>query len=505
MKRSLIRFGVASACIAAVCAAVAVPAATAAVPTWGTTSTISSTTTDSNNPQVSLSADGTKASAIWERLGTTWVIDTKSASVNYNTATFGSPATLSTTTNNASTPQIVVSADGTKALAVWTYNDGTHTVIQAATATLSGNTATWSAVATISDNTQDAAVPEAALSSDGTEAVVVWRRNNGTVNTIQAKTGSITSNLATWSAASNLSDGTNAADSPHVALSSDGSKALAVWKGSDGAHTIIQASAAAIASNTATWSASANLSDTTQDASEAQLSMAPDGLTAVAVWKRSNGTHTVIQSAAATIASGVAAWGTATDLSDGTQDATRPQIARAATANQAIAVWVRNDGTHTVIQSSAATFAGNVATWGTVSVLSNNAQNADSPQIAVSADGTKSIAVWKRSNGARDVIQSATATVSGVAATWTVVTDLSDSNQHAELPQVAFSSSGDRAIAVWRRYSGEHWVVQARVYGITNQLPPNGANTDLLAGIGTVLLAGGLLLVLARRRTRRLA
>lgn len=53
------------------------------------------------------------------------------------------------------------------------------------------------------------------------------------------------------------------------------------------------------------------------------------------------------------------------------------------------------------------TVSNNVATWSTLTNVSATGQNADAPQIGVSSDGTKAVAVWTRSDGANVIVQAA--------------------------------------------------------------------------------------------------
>ena len=95
---------------------------------------------------------------------------------------------------NAYNPQITLSSDGTMATAAWSRHDGSNTIIQSRSATISGNTATWGATTTdLSASGEDAGNPKVTLSSDGTMATAVWFRNDGSNNIIQSRSATITS------------------------------------------------------------------------------------------------------------------------------------------------------------------------------------------------------------------------------------------------------------------------------------------------------------------------
>ena len=84
-------------------------------------------------------------------------------------------------------PQIGVSSDGSTAVAVWSRNNGANDIVQAATATVAGNVATWGTVVTdLTAPGGDAQNPRIGVSSDGSKAVAVWHRNNGANDIVQA-------------------------------------------------------------------------------------------------------------------------------------------------------------------------------------------------------------------------------------------------------------------------------------------------------------------------------
>ena len=96
------------------------------------------------------------------------------------------------------------------------------------------------------------------------------------------------------------------------------------------------------------------------------------------------------------------AWLVPTNLSAPGRDATEPQIAVDAAGNTA-AVWARTNGSHTIIQSTSRPAGGS---WTPVFDLSAAGRNATEPQVAIEPGG-RAVAVWSRSNGAHTVIQGA--------------------------------------------------------------------------------------------------
>src|SRR5690606_32518664 len=114
----------------------------------------------------------------------------------------------------------------------------------------------------------------------------------------------------------------------------------------------------------------------------------------------------------------------------------------------------RSNGSNNIIQSASATISGNTASWSAAQDLSATGQGAAIAEIAISSDGTMATAVWNRFDGSNNIVQSASATISGNTASWSAVQDLSVAGQSATGQQITSSSDGTKATAVWSRSNG---------------------------------------------------
>ncbi|HTT95490.1 MAG TPA: hypothetical protein VMF55_12520 [Solirubrobacterales bacterium] len=204
---------------------------------------------------------------------------------------------------------------------------------------------------------------------------------------------------------------------------------------------------AASAQAASSWSASIDLSMAGQDAYEPQVAVDPNG-NATAVWARSNGSNYVIQ--AATRDPG-GAWGAPVDLSLPGRDAFLPEVAVDPSGN-ATAVWRRSNGTETIIQAASRPSGG---AWEAPVDLSLTGQRANAPQVAVDSNGGATV-VW-HTEGTNDIIQAATRSPGGA---WGAPVNLSLSGQEAGEPQVAVDPSGN-ATAVWSRSNGSNYIIQS--------------------------------------------
>jgi uncharacterized delta-60 repeat protein len=301
----------------------------------------------------------------------------------------------------------------------------------------------WTAPVDVSSPLGNAEGAQVVVDSDG-RATVVWDRNNGDNYIVQSSTSL---DGGEWVAPDDLSaTGANAVV-PQVSVNADGT-AVAVWSRSNGSNTIIQSSTSI---NGGEWSTPVDdLSEVGGDAFYPQVTVDAIG-TAIAVWSRSNGTNTIIQ--ASTRPSG-GSWSTPVDLSAPGEDATNPQVTVDADGT-AIAVWTRSNGTNDIVQASTRPSGGS---WTTpADNLSEAGQDASAPQVSVDANGTAT-AVWIRSNGTNDIVQSSTRPRGGP---WsTPVANLSEAGEDAGTPQVAVDANGT-AIAVWNRSDGSNTIVQA--------------------------------------------
>ena len=388
---------------------------------------------------------------------------------------------------NAESAQVAVDATGL-ATAVWDRYDGSNYIVQSSTSLDGGP---WSTPVDLSATGQNSILPQVTVDATGT-ATAVWVRNTGSGSIIQSSTRP---SGGSWSTPEDLSASGQNAFNPQVTVDATGT-AIAVWSRSNGSNTIIQASTRPSGGS---WSTPVGLSETGQDATNPQVTVDATG-TAIAVWSRSNGTNTIIQ--ASTRPSGVS-WTTPADnLSAVGQDASAPQVTVDATGT-AIAVWSRSNGTNTIIQSSTRASGGS---WMTPEDLSEPLGSAIQPQVTVDPTGLAT-AVWNRNDGSNNIIQSSMRPSDG---SWSTPADnLSLPLQDASAPQIAAGASG-RVVVVWEQGNGSNTIIQSKSFANAASpasggasLPNTGANLALPLSVAATLLLTGLAIVVLRRRTTK--
>ena len=139
------------------------------------------------------------------------------------------------------------------------------------------------------------------------------------------------------------------------------------------------------------------------------------------------------------------------------QNAVSPKVA-VNERGDAIVAWIRFNGSHYVVQAS---FRAAGGSFSAPVSLSNEgeAAAAESVKVAIDAAGDATV-LWSRSNGGPEVVEEATRPAS--TGTFTAPVALSNKAESALQPSLAMDAEGDTAI-VWIRVNGGGGVVQAVV------------------------------------------
>lgn len=315
----------------------------------------------------------------------------------------------------------------------------TLAVITAA-GTAAAMTETWTTpVSELAAAGQNPYIPDALRSDAAGNVTALWPQAIGGYYVMQ------TADLpagGSWSAATALSAGGATAYAGQLAVNPRGD-AVAIWTHSNGTHFIVQIIERPAGGS---WGAVTDLSAVGQSALNPQVAINSNGDIA-AVWSRNNGTHTIVQSARKISGS---TWSAPADLSAIGASASNLQIALSSTG-VAIATWERSDGTNTRIQS--AEFAN--GTWGPPLNLSASGRNATNAKLVID-DSETATAVWQRSNGTHTIIQSVSKANGG---SWTNPVDLSAAGGNATGANIAIGIT-TAPTAVWLRNDGANNIVQ---------------------------------------------
>lgn len=261
------------------------------------------------------------------------------ASVRPPGGAFSTPVTISPPIldpeTEASGPRLAIDGAG-NVVVVWSYSDGTESLIESATMLAGGAFAAPVALSAAGGDSGSAAIAAA----PGGNLIVAWTRASGGENRVEAATGTA---AAGFSAPEPLSAAGADAGSPVAAISAAG-EARVAWIRSDGSNFRAETASGLAASS---FSAPVKLSAPGASAFDPALAVEPGGAATV-VWKRSNGTNEIVEAA---VAAPGAAFSAPTPLSAAGQDAISPAVAMDA-AGDATVVWLRSNGSNTIVQAA---------------------------------------------------------------------------------------------------------------------------------------------------------
>jgi hypothetical protein len=296
---------------------------------------------------VAVDPQGTTIATWTHRSGTSQIVQ---AAVRPPGGAFGPPQDLGTVEPEsflgilAPTPDVAVDAHG-NAVVVWGHPLAATTVIQAAVRPAGGS---FGPPVDLSDGSRDASAdPRLGMSADGT-ATAVWTWNNGSHTVVQAATRPPSGAFPPVGAAATLSDTAQNAKDARVAVDANGDTAV-MWTRSNATNDIAQAR---VRPAGGAFAGVVNLSATGQDATDPEVAIDPAGRT-TAIWLRSNGTNTIAQSRFLTAAGALD--GGVDDVSDTGENASSPSIALDPN-NNAVAVWTGAKLTKAASRASRATF-----------------------------------------------------------------------------------------------------------------------------------------------------
>jgi hypothetical protein len=422
--------------------------------------------------------------------------DTATVTVTVNKAWDKAPTLIEDKTDEASTSQIAVNANG-DAMAIWLQKDGTYYCVYGR-AYIKGSG--WKPIQKIRNSTtSDAVAPQIALDNNG-NAIAIWEQNDGTRDAIFVN--HYTASTQTWGGEMEIDSGAADTSLPQIAIDSNGN-AIATWCEKDhtaGTRYDIWASRYTLDSG---WWGQARLIEH-QDAGDAnapQIAMDDDG-NAIVTWSHSDGTRNNIRATHYLLGIGWAADSQIIEFDD--NRAYGPHVDFDGDGN-ALAVWKQWDGAQFRIQSNR--YIPGSGWEATTQLVSTDAiGSTSSVRIAMNQTGNAT-AVWLQYNAANTItnvqsnrylsgtgwqtaqkietddtgstdypcvaIDNHNNTIvlwaQGIGTVYSILTNRhtpdkgwgeaatieNDDSGHAWLPHVAIDNDGD-AIAIWSQWDGTH-------------------------------------------------
>lgn len=242
----------------------------------------------------------------------------------------------------------------------------------------------------------------------------------------------------TWHTDQTLYSSNRDAGSPSVAISGD--NAIAVWKRSDGSHDRIYASRSSDKGQA--WSSPVIIDDfSPYQAAEPQVAIS--GSNVVVVFRKFDGSNERIYANYST--NGGASWGGVKELENNAgYNGYEPQVA--ISGSNVVAIWKQSDGSNDRIYANYSTNGG--SSWGIDQTIDGRAYNAQEPRLAMS--GNNVVAVWAQNDGTTTRIYSSYSTNAG--ADWAADVLIEDMEDAGYNPSVAIS--GNNVVVVWLVWFG---------------------------------------------------
>lgn len=316
------------------------------------------------------------------------------------TTHWGAPADLFLNGTFSDSTTVKLSADGSRAMAVWTSdagNTGVH--LLASFATISGGTAVWGHPWTMDGEVSgDVYYPVPALSADGRKATVVWQYWTGTTQRLAMRSATVSrvGTSATMGPVVNVSAPDRMAHSQSLALSDDGERATILWADHppDGvfhADTAVRSVTASIRQRIATLGEAVDLSPTGDIVSDVALGASRSGDKATAMWTRAVTGRSVVFTRSATITGVRQEWGGLRALSD--PGAGGLSLAVSADGTTALAAWEQQSGQNSAATALAGHITDNRGHWSTPEVISDD-QRVGETRTAIAEDGSVGSVLW---------------------------------------------------------------------------------------------------------------
>ena len=366
--------------VSAAAACILAPVLLDAATVWLPASDLSAAGGAASGAKVAADATGGMI-VVWRRFDGSGAAQIQVTTRTPQSGAWSSPRTLAS--DDVNVPDVAVDPTG-GATVVWKRFDGNNYVIQAVAKSSQG---VWAATPlNISQTGQNANDPDVTVDTKGI-ATAVWKRFDGNNFVIQASTRSA---AGIWETPVTISLAGADAANPHVASDAAGNL-VASWKRYDGNNNLVEVARRPIGG---AWTTPQTLSAPGQHGNGPLVAVGPEGTTAVS-WFRSDGSSSLVQAATGPAATGLYP---ADTLSVPGQDAVNARVAVDGTGT-VLAVWRRFDGSHDVIQFASKPLNGQ---WTAPERLSDAGQDANSADITADSAGNVLVS-WVRREGADDV------------------------------------------------------------------------------------------------------
>lgn len=414
---------------------------------WGANALIENTNTgNANFPQLAADSNGNIIAAFLIDDDFSGPGAIRSLYVNYFTAstgTWGTETLIETGAGLAGSPDIAFDNNG-NAMVVWFQDDGTNYSIYSSYYTAS--TDTWGTEEPIeSVSAGNALEPQVVFDSSG-NAIAVWQQNDGTYDSVYANV--YTAGTATWGTEELIESGNlGNASAPQITID-DSDNVIAAWSQSNGVYNDIFGNNYTASTGWGTATLRASGDNGNGGAQRPQIAFDANG-DAMMVWDEYDGAKTSLYAIHYTGSTDT--WGTEVLIENGDNgNASNHHLAVDNNGN-AMVIWTQNE-----ISNRQSVYANryNASTdsWGSEILLENNEDgSANSPKIAVDADGN-ALVVWTQDDNTFDDRPYTNRYIASTD-TWGTAAPLENTGAESYRQQLVMDNAGN-ATAVFAQFDG---------------------------------------------------
>ena len=469
------------------CAAPA--AASIPVSAWGPAQQFAPDDPDAGWVQLALAPRGDRAVAVWpgDAVGINYRLSSSVGAIDGSAATWTPSTPVEDAGYSVSEPQLRLSADGARAVAIWIgAQPGGHCRVMAVEGVVGARSVAWGAPQLVADEPGGCTgAPSLALSTDGSRALAAWAA--GSPPEVRVAVGEVAGAAATWSAPQATPSASTATGEPAIAVSADGARATAVWRDQQ-SSTVGEAASAAVSASGLTWGAVSALSSAPTPAMQSlRLALSADGGRAVAAWGYDDGGELNVAATTATVAGAEATWASDPVTVGGHVSLHDVELAASSDGTRATLLWTGVTAGPESVWSRSAAIGAAGATWGDVAHVSGDGA-ASQPSLALSGDGATAQAAWAEGASGAQQVRTRSAEISGTVQAWGISTSLASGGDLFGTA-VGLSAGGTRATALWSRWDGTSLHMDAASAGpgwrtLTVRRTGRGRVVSAPAGVG---------------------
>ncbi|MCB0921847.1 MAG: exo-alpha-sialidase [Actinobacteria bacterium] len=311
----------------------------------------------------------------------------------------------------------------------------------------------WDAPDTVSSSGAEGWQPRVTTSSNGQRITAVWRSKALGVADIATATSS--NGGATWSPPQTR-DGMSSSGEPALVSSEDGQQVTAVWY----SESLDRVRTASSSNGGQDWSTPKDIDDPVEPVSlnsNPRLAGSANGTKLVAVWIASlNSGKFIAQSSVSTDAG--ATWSPPETISNSTEDAYDSDVAVSADGSKSLVAYSQSVGGAQRVFARTSDDGGQ--NWGPSTPISLG-DGGSSPRVALAADGVRAHVAFEETVAGKSQVQARASTDAG--SNWTTPAPLSDASEDADRVALLASADGTGVVAAWQHFDGANDRIQTSV------------------------------------------